>query len=538
MSDDSLIAALPDLIAFVRRNGVITRHVGGRGLAGTAAGGSLEGRRLDEVWGEQAAQLLLQMVRRSLASREQVEVRFVDGAREYEARIAPKSPDRVLCLIRSLGTVDRSQQAAAGACIERRDFLKRFQQSVADAALRESALAVCLIQLQGLQEIGRMIDFAISETVATTALLRLQDFRPAEPVTAPWYMGQLGEGLLGVIVEGPMTRDELHSLSQGLCESLAQPVSVGDATFELSPCAGVALLGRDAKNPQALLEHARSALLEARRSPVPATQFFSQTLAMRPLNRLDHERELRRAIEEDRFCLRYAARHDLASGGLVAIQANLHWPHPVRGEVPPSEFLAIAGGTGLSTSLSRWALQRLRRDLPMLQARSAPAVRVSFGALRHHFACGDLLGDIEALLRSGELPPERLELRVSEETLVGLDSPERMLGRLAELGVTLVLDEFGRGVTSLSRLVNLPFRAIQVDRSLVASMDQDPAAARVCRAAVSFARAFGLTPIAPGIDSERELGSMREAGFVEGLGDHFGLLLPAAADQPGLMKQA
>jgi predicted signal transduction protein with EAL and GGDEF domain len=530
MSADSLIQALPDLVAFVRRNGVITRHVGGRGLPGIAASGSLEGRRLDDVWGEEAAELLGRMVRRALATREPVEGRFVDGTRQYAAHVDPKSPDRVLCVIRALGAADRrSSDSGFDACIERRDFVTRFQQSVTDAALRERPLALCMILLQGLGDIGHIIDFSISETVLTTALLRLREVKARGAVSAPWYVGQLGESLLAVVVEGSVNRGELLELTQALCDSLAQPISVGSATFELSPRAGVARLGRDAQNPQALLEHARSALHEARRSSATDVKFFSETLAMRPLNRLDYERELRDAIEADQLCLRYAARHDLASGRLVAIQAYLRWRHPLRGDVPPAEFLPVAGSTGLSSSVSRWALGRLRRDLPGLRSRAGHGVRISFGALRHHFASDGLAEDIEAFLRSGELTADLLELRVSEETIAGLDAPERTLGRLADLGASLVVDEFGRGYTSITCLAKLPLRAMQVDRSFVAAVGEDPTALRICRAAVGFARVLGLTPIAPGVDGKGQLRCMREAGFVEGFGDHFGDVASPAA---------
>lgn len=523
MSDDSLIQALPDLVAFVRRNGVVTRHLGGRGVTRAGRGDALDGRSLEEIWGAEAGGLLMRMLRRALKSREHVEGRFVENAQQYEARIDPKGPDKALCVIRALGPAQGPGRGSAeGAVIERRDFMQRFQQSVSDAALRERPLAVCLIMLQGLGDIAHLIDFAISESVATTAMLRLRELAGTGLCGAPWYLGQLGEGLLAAVVEGALSRDELSSLSRALCESLAQPVTIGDATFQLSPCAGVAQLGKDAKTHQALLEHARSALLEARRSGTPEVQFFSQTLAMRPMNRLDYERELRQAIEADEFSLRYAVRRELAGGQPVALQAYLRWHHPLRGDVPPAEFLPVAGGTGLSTALSRWALRRLVRDLPELRQRMGADVRISFGALRHHFACDALAKDLEDFLASAALPPDRLELRIAEETVAGLTAPERTLGRLVKTGARLVIDEFGRGYTSLTRLVNLPFKAMQVDRAFVAAMHDDEASVRICRAAVSFASAFGLTAIAPGVDSEGEAQSLLEAGFTEGLGDYCG----------------
>lgn len=523
MSDDSLIEAVPDLVAFVRRNGIITRHLGGRGVKDAGDRTALDGRSIEDVWGAENGILLRQMLRRALASRERVEGQFTSNAEQFEARIDPKGPDKALCMIRSLGPVQGPGRGSAkGAVIERRDFMQRLRNSVNDASLRERPLAVCLVMLRGLSDIGQLIDFSISESVGTAAMLRLREVATGHAGGAPWYLGQLGEGLLAAVVEGPMSQQELASLVRALCESLEQPVHIGDATFQLSPCAGVARLGKDAKGPQTLLEHARSALLEARRSVSCEVRFFSQTLAMQPLNRLDYERELRQAIHGDELSLRYSLRCDLASGRPVAIQSYLRWQHPLRGDVPPAEFLPIAGGTGLSIQLSRWALRRLRRDLPELRKAAGADLRLSFGPLRHHFACDALAKDLEEFLAPGDLPPEMLELRVAEETLAGLSAPERTLGRLAKTGTRLVIDEFGRGYTSLARLANLPFQGMQVDRSFVIAMSEDPAAQRICRAVVSFAAALGLTAIAPGVDSPRDAQAMLDVGFSEGLGDHCG----------------
>jgi predicted signal transduction protein with EAL and GGDEF domain len=538
MSSDSLIQALPDLVTFVHRNGTITRHVGGRAVVAGLAGADLTGKRLDDLWSEDAAQLLGQMIRKALSTREQVDGRFVDGMRRYEARIEPKGPERALCVIRAMGGPSAACTTAEvedrAPRVDRRGFLGRFNQSVAEASLREQPLAVCMILLQGLEEIGRIIDFSISERVATAALLRVQGLEPPGAAMPPWYMGQLGDDLLAVVIEGSQDRELLRRLGLALCDSLAQSITVGDASFQLSPRGGIALLGEDARHPQALLEHARAAMNEARRSASAAVCFYSNTLRLRPLSRLDFERELREALDGDQLALRYAARHDVATGRLVAVQAYLRWPHPLRGEVRPAEFLPIAESTGLSTPLSRWAIRRLRTDLSGLRARLGPDLRVSFGALRHHLASDTLAEDVGELLASGDLAPGSLELRVAERTVAGLEMADRTLGRLAELGALLVIDEFGRGFTSFARLVHLPFHALQLDRSFVKAVDEDPAALRICRAAAALARQFDMVPIASGIDNGRDLDHVREAGFEQGLGDLYGqTLLESDSPAPG-----
>lgn len=536
MSDDSLIEALPDLIAFVRKDGTILKRVGGRRLTAAESEQPIVGRKIDEIWPEPVAQLLQQMIRRALASRGSTDAQFNHDGRQHDVRVSAQGRERVLCVIRELanaapvaGERDGVRSTGQGA-MERRAFFGRLKQSVAEAALRERQLAVALIHVDGLHDVGRIIDFSVGEQIATALLQRLP--APAAATDGGrgnWYVGQLGENLLAAVIESYGDREALREVVTSFRESLAQPVSVGDASFSVTPSAGVAILGEDASQTGPLLEHARAAMLEARRSEGRHVHFYSDTLRLRSLARLDFERELRTAVAEDELALRYAARHDLATGRLVAVHAYLRWPHPLRGEVKAAEFLPIAESTGLASPLSRWALQRLRRDLPALRAAGASDMRFSFGALRQHLASDALAKDIEGWLASGEVAPHEVELRIAEKTIAALGAPGKTLRRLADLGVSIVIDEFGRGYTSLPRLARLPVWGLQLDRGLVVASARDEIAAKATRAAVAIAHAMGIMPLAPGVDDDGEVERLRGLGCPQGLGDRFGEILRAEA---------
>lgn len=542
MSLDSLIAAVPDFVAFVRRDGRIVKHLGGRGLSEVAPSGELRGRRLDEIWPEVDAELLSQWVKKALTTRARVDGRLEIGGRSFEVSIGAEGRDKALCVIRAATTEATAQDSRdtavperPAAAVDRRGFIKRLQQSVADASLRERPLSVGLIFLDGLTDIGQGIDYAISDKVATAVLQRLPLPAGDETGGPGWYVGQLGEALLAVVIEGSTGRDAVRAIARRLGESLAQPVYVGDACFNLRPSVGIALLGQDATRPQALLECARAAMTEARRAGVADVQFYSDTLKLKPTVRLDIERELREAINEDELQLRYVGRHDLGTGRLEAICAYLRWQTQLRGDVPPSQFLPIAENTGLSLQLSQWALSRLRRDWANLRKLAGPMVRISFGALRHHLTADALARDLEALASKGAIQPDALELRINERTLATLPNPEATLGCLTGLGAKVVIDEFGRGSNSLARLSRLPIDALQVDRSFVETFHQDPAAAAVCRSVAGIARGFGFRTYAPGIDDSGRLDELLKAGFDQGLGDHYGSL-PALALSPRRMR--
>ncbi|MEZ5475526.1 MAG: EAL domain-containing protein [Steroidobacteraceae bacterium] len=535
--DDSLIAAVPDLVAFVDRQGVIIKYVGGRDIEALPPNESAQGKRLTELWSAPAADALLRMVRRTLKDCVASDGQFIDRDRRYDVRVTPHGRERALCVIRASEAIsqpdspvvhgERVRKAGDAPTVERRAFARRLRQSVADAALRERPLALGMIYLDGLQDVAQVTDFAIADLIMKTLLERAANAAP-DQASGTWYVGQLGETILTCVFETQMQRTALESVLEALCQALRETVAIGDASFSLQPCAGVAILGIDAREVRALLEHARAAMFESRRDGGRSVRFYSDTLRLRPLARLDLERELRDAIGNDQLRLRYAARHVLATGERVAVQAYLRWPHPLRGELRPSEFVPLAENTGLAGDLSRWAMARIHADLAHPNDLHDQVPRISFGALRHHIASGALITDLARWLQQWPGRRPQLELRIAERSLAAMPAPEEVLPRLVELGARIVIDEFGRHFSSLTRLVSLPIAALQIDRQFVLGSAHDPAALRLCRGAIAIARELDIPCYASGVDSQEDRDRLQALGISEGIGDCFGDCNPAA----------
>lgn len=543
MIDDSLIQAIPDFVAFLRRDGIVLEHVGGKRLGFESADGPLAGRSIEDIWPAEVAAQIRQLVRRTLANRDSATLEFAQQGRRYEARIRAHGRERSLCVIREIDVVapQTEREGVRSGAIEKREFFETLKQSIADATLRERRLAVCVVHIDGLDNINRHIDYSIGQQVLATLLQRLTSSQDgSDGRAATWRASTIGDSVFGAVIQGFLDRDALHGIATDLRRSLCAPVIVGDANFAVTPSVGVALLGEDGMLPAQLLDHAQTAMLEARRGASEGLHFYSDTLKLRSLARLDFQRELREAIAADEFALRYAPRCDLATGRLVAVNAYLRWPSSLRRDIKPGDFLPVAESTGLALDLSRWALRRLRSDLPALQALGHGELRISFGALRQHFASDVLIEDVCDWLGSGEIVAQSLELRLSERVLSGLSSPGRVLRAFHERNVALVVDEIGRAHSSLTRLARMPLWGLQIDRGLITSAKRDAVSANAARAAISVARALDLVPIASGIDDEDDRNRWRESGCVQGLGDCFGSAIGAAepATAPPTRKRA
>jgi len=516
MSSDPLIENLPDLVLMVRRDGIVVAHSGGHGVADLKPRTDSGGQSIDALWPKELAALLMQVVRKAIASRTAMETKFQSGC-EYEVRVSPQGPDRALCVVRAVlvATHDpgvESSDERPRPQLDRRGFLKRFKESTSLASLREKPIAVAVIHLDGIADIAQVIAPRVSEQIMSTVILRLPVQEEGEP---QWYLGQLSDSLLALVLE-TSDREAIERCLTRLCSSLREPVAAGEAEFHLTPFAGVAILGQDASAPKLLLDHARSAATEARRSGATTICFFTDTLKLRSLARLDIARELQEAIENCDIRFRYVGRHDLVTGRLVTWVGYLRWLHPLRGEIRPSEFLRVAEITGLAAALSRAVLTRLRQDFMELIPKSEEDVRISFGALRHHILHENFTSDIEQFLADG-VSPERLELRVSEKTLISRDPAD--LIALRDRGVRLVVDEVGRGLGSLDWLARTPIWGLQLDRAWTTAIRSDAVALKVCRAGVAVAAALGLTPIATGVDNEEQRAALLALGCRQGTGD-------------------
>ncbi len=527
-SADVLIEALPDLVLLLGRDGILLAHGGGSGTSALKPRAHAIGKALDATWPARITTLIKQLARKAIAQGETMIARFSSCGIEYTAQVSPQGSERVLCVIRPMTGEAVSDLPDAHTRtppqLDRHGFLQRFKESLAWATLRETPIALAMIHVDGIADIAQVLASEVCEQVMSAAIRRLPPPRedPASTAGGPrWYLGQLSEGLLAVVIESD-DRDAIERCVSSICTSLREPIHTGEAQFHLRPCAGVALRDRDTSTPQLLLEQARAAAFEARQTGASALgiRFFTDTMKLRALTRIDLTRELRNAIANGDIRLRYAGRHELATGRLVAWVGYLRWTHPLRGEIRPAEFLRVATATGLATTLSQAVFAQLRSDFAVLAGHCAPEVCISFGALRHHVLDEVFLSDVTRLVTEGGVPAHRLELRIAEKVFVTRDPAQSTA--LKRLGVRLIVDEVGRGIGSLDALARAPISGLQLDRAWVTALRTDAVAGRVCRAGIEMAAALGLMPIATGVDDAETRDAILSFGCTYGSGDLYG----------------
>jgi EAL domain-containing protein (putative c-di-GMP-specific phosphodiesterase class I)/GGDEF domain-containing protein len=532
---EAIARSLPDLAMIVRRDGVILSCVGGHAVRGLNAGDEeIPGRTLGDLWPEAIATHVLQNVRRILKTRKPAQQRYQDGELNLEMRFQVQGFDRVLVVCRDLGAGATSNDSGlyekgGGLMLPHRDaFEKSLRMALDMAALREDTVGVALVHIGGYITYQRVFDSALANRLMDAAARVILE-NLAEGRTSLPRLARVSDDVIGVVLTEIRTRVDADVALDKLIKALRHPVDLDGQVFQLAPQAGVTLSGTDGARAAELIDRALTTLDAGRRQGAdrPVT-FYSDTLRIASLTRLDWQEELTQAIKRDELELHYQPRLTLATREIVAVEAFLRWPHKIRGLVPTSEFLPIAELSGLSVKLGRWVLHRACRDLATLAKRGYPALRVSVNVGRQYLSAESLAEDVNHAAREAGIEPSQLDLEITEQMLSTGRTGLAALHQLRGQGVRVLIDDFGTGYVSLGRLRNSPLDGIMIDRSFVEEVGHDHEARAVCRAAIALGHAFGLRIVAEGIETEAQAQFLVTEQCHEGQGHLFAHATPFA----------
>ncbi|MFY9292281.1 MAG: EAL domain-containing protein [Methylorubrum rhodinum] len=359
---------------------------------------------------------------------------------------------------------------------------------------------------------------------AGDALLRVVAERLGAALREGDMVARLGGDEFAIILTDQDETRRIAAVARRIIQSLGRPVDLDGLSAAIGVSIGIAVGPEDGDSPETLFKNADIALYRAKDSGRNAFRFYERGMDAAVATRNLLELDLRDALRTGGFALHYQPIFALADGTPSGFEALLRWNHPVRGPVSPAEFIPVAEESGLIAPMGAWALNEACREAASWPGEMRVAVNVSAVQFRKQ---GLEQAVIRALAASG-LPARRLELEITESVL--MQDSEAVIGclhRLRALGVRIALDDFGTGYSSLSYLCRFPFDKIKVDRSFVRDLD-NPVAAAIVGAIVGIGERLGSTITAEGVETEEQLGRLREKGCTEVQG--FLLSRPMAAE--------
>jgi EAL domain-containing protein (putative c-di-GMP-specific phosphodiesterase class I) len=256
-----------------------------------------------------------------------------------------------------------------------------------------------------------------------------------------------------------------------------------------------------------LIRAADTALYRAKEAGRGTFRFFEAEMDLRLQDRRLLERDLREALASEQLRVHYQPLASCNGGKIVGFEALLRWTHPERGPISPVQFIPLAEECGLIMPLGSWVMRKACGDAATWPSDKLVAVNLSPAQFRH----ADLAKEILHVLTETGLPPERLELEVTESLLI--DDPDRVLATLNTLkaaGVRISLDDFGTGYSSLSYVQRFPFDKIKIDRSFVSQMESNADSMAIIRAVIALGKSLRIKVTAEGVESASQLDLLQQ----------------------------
>jgi diguanylate cyclase (GGDEF)-like protein len=417
-------------------------------------------------------------------------------------------------------------------------ILNRFAvlERLGDLAERNADAAVLFLDVDGFKSVNDTQGHGVGDRVLIEIARRLQD-----EVRHGSIVARLGGDEFVVVIEDARSTDDLVRLGRRLIERLEQPYHLDQALFALSASVGVATMvpGDD---PLDVIHRADAAVYQAKELGRGRVEVFNEATQARIEQRAELELSLREAVANDELDIVLQPIHDLVRNEVCGAEALVRWNRVGHGNVPPSEFIPVAESSALIGDLTRFVLRRAcEAAARWRQVDPTCRLRVSVNLSGRHLIDGDLIADLTSVLDATGADPRMLELELTEtQLLADLAPAAEVLSTVRSMGITIAVDDFGTGFSSMSYLRTLPVDAIKIDRSFVAGAGGQGFDSTAIDAMVNFGRVLGIEVVAEGVETALQLVHVRDRGCTRAQGFWLAKPMPVATfeAQQGLASAA
>ncbi|WP_404419564.1 EAL domain-containing protein [Marinospirillum sp.] len=390
----------------------------------------------------------------------------------------------------------------------RRLFKQRLHKAIKLARRQNTISALLYLDLDHFKRINDTLGHDAGDQLLITVAERLRTcVRDSDSIA------RLGGDEFTLLLQDLQHTEAAAAVARKIIEKLSQPIELEKNSVIVTTSVGIALAPTDSANPTELLKNADLAMYQAKTRGRNNYQFFSQEMNEHASRLLEVETELRTALAEQSFEVYYQPQVNLPLNSVVGFEALVRWHHPERGIISPAEFIPIAEETGLIIELGHQVLEQACRDLVWLNQRLSQRCYVAVNLSPRQLKDKGLPEQLDALLSRYNLPPQYLELEITESTLMDqMDLSLPILHKIEELGISLSIDDFGTGYSSLSYLKQLPVHSLKIDRSFVKDIPGDKDDMAIISAISAMAGKLNLEVVAEGVEERKQLAFLKESG--------------------------
>ena len=413
-------------------------------------------------------------------------------------------------------------------------LMDRIEQAIERARRHDDSLTLLFLDLDRFKLVNDSLGHAAGDE-----LLRVVTRRIGRLVSSGDTFARLSGDEFVLLLTNPMAADGLTDLTNHLFRVVAKPVFVAEREVSVTCSLGYCIYPQDGADATTLVKRADAAMYVAKKDGGNRVRRYTSELSAPADERLEVETQLKQALLRGEFLLHYQPQIEIASGRIVGVEALVRWLHPVRGLVPPIQFIPLAEESGLIEPIGEWVLRTACAQAAAWQRSGLPALRMGINVSARQFHNPALESLVAQALIEHGLAPEQLELEITES--LSMKDPEesiRILASFKALGIGIAIDDFGTGYSNLAYLRRFSVSRIKLDRSFVSELGSQSSSRAIVEAMVAMAHKLDLQVIAEGVETSEQRDQLLRYGCDELQGYWFSRPVDAATCEALLQRQS
>ena len=385
---------------------------------------------------------------------------------------------------------------------------ERVDHALARAMRAGSGVATLILDMDRFKEINDMLGHEIGDKLLIEAAQRIRASVRDQDTVA-----RLGGDEFAVILEGVSEAREVLPVIERIIASLSEVTTIDGHEVNSSTSVGIAMYPENGNDLSELLRAADLAMYQAKSSGRGRYQFFANAMQEEAQSRHALEWALRRAVERKEFELVYQPQLCLRTGAVIGVEALMRWMSPTRGLLTPYHFIAGLEELGLINEVGEWVLRTACEQVRKWHQMDFEPMRIAVNVSAQQFEDPMLIDKVRSALKETKLPPEFLELELTESCLMSDPAQtSALLREIRDVGVRIAIDDFGTGYSSLTYLHEFPLNALKIDKNFVQSVESNDRGGPISKMIIGLGQNLGLEVIAEGVETEPQLQYMREHG--------------------------
>jgi diguanylate cyclase (GGDEF)-like protein/PAS domain S-box-containing protein len=394
-------------------------------------------------------------------------------------------------------------------------FRDHVERAIAGRHRRRRDVAVLFLDLDNFKVVNDSLGHRAGDRLLAEVGRRLSATIRATDIAA-----RQGGDEFTILLDGVRGVAEATASAERIAAALGKPIELDGRSIVVAVSIGIAMAGGPEVAADDLLAHADAAMYEAKGQGRARNAVFDPSMRIRATRRLEMEEELRTAIEEHQFELHYQSIVDLASNRIAGFEALVRWRHPERGLVPPMEFIPLAEASGLIVPLGKLITASACRQLRVVREfAGCDALTMSVNVSPRQAVEPGFVAEVAAILESTGLQPSALVIEITESLMLDASAAgDSSLRQLRDMGVQLVVDDFGTGFSALEYFKRFAVQGLKIDRSFIDGLGRSREDTAIVTATLAFASALGLSVTAEGVETADQFERLRALGCPQGQG--------------------